>query len=81
MNVKSKNIAIELKGLSIGYKKGKDQLCILKDLNTALHEDELVCLVGENGVGKSTLLRTISGVQVPLSGNIFIYQKPLKACS
>jgi iron complex transport system ATP-binding protein len=37
--------------------------------------------VGENGVGKSTLLRTISGVQQPLSGSVFINQQPLDEIS
>lgn len=78
MNEKGRKIAIQLKNLSIGYRKGKDQLCILKDLNVALYDGELVCLVGENGVGKSTLLRSLSGVQSPLSGEIFIHQRPLK---
>lgn len=77
MNHKRENGAIDLKQLSIGYQKGKDKLYVLKDLNTALLQGELVCLVGENGVGKSTLLRTISGVQPPLSGEVLIHQKPL----
>jgi iron complex transport system ATP-binding protein len=81
MSETDKNIVIDLKDLSIGYQKGKEQLCILKDLNAVLHKGELVCLVGENGVGKSTLLRSISGVQHPLSGKILINQKPLKAFS
>ena len=81
MNLKGENKVIELHNLSIGYHKDKGRLCILKDLNAALHRGELVCLVGENGVGKSTLLRTISNVQPPLSGEVSILQKPLKAYS
>ena len=71
------HIAIELQDLAIGYLKGNFQLRILEKLNASLHKGELVCLVGENGVGKSTLLRTISGVQQPLSGNVIINQRPL----
>jgi iron complex transport system ATP-binding protein len=78
MKVVGENMVIELRNLSIGYLKGKRRLYILKQLNASLHQGELVCLVGENGVGKSTLLRTISGVQSPLSGEIFIQQKSLK---
>jgi len=78
MKVATENMVIELRNLSIGYLKGKQRLFILKELNACLHKGELVCLVGENGVGKSTLLRTISGVQAPLSGQIFIHQKPLR---
>jgi len=78
MSTGSENRVIELRNLSIGYLKGKIQLCILKGLNATLKQGELVCLVGENGVGKSTLLRTISGVQAPLTGDIFIHGKALK---
>lgn len=81
MKERGKNIVIELKDLSVGYRKNKRQLCILKDLNANLYRGELVCLVGENGIGKSTLLRTISGVQLPLSGNIRIRQKQIQEFS
>lgn len=75
------HIAIELKDLTIGYHKGNLQLKILEKLNASLHKGEMICLVGENGVGKSTLLRTISGVQQPLSGSVFINQRPLDEIS
>jgi len=75
------HIAIELKDLTIGYHKGNLQLKILEKLNASLHKGEMICLVGENGVGKSTLLRTISGVQQPLSGNVYINQRPLDEIS
>ena len=75
------HIAIELKDLTIGYRKGNIQLKILEKLSARLHKGEMVCLVGENGVGKSTLLRTISGVQQPLSGKVLINQRPLEEIS
>jgi iron complex transport system ATP-binding protein len=75
------HIAIELQDLTIGYRKGNIQLKILEKLSARLHKGEMVCLVGENGVGKSTLLRTISGVQQPLSGKVLINQRPLEEIS
>ena len=75
------NMAIELRDLTIGYNRGNYQLKILQNLNAVLHKGELVCLVGENGVGKSTLLRTISGVQQPLSGEVFIAHRSLRDIS
>jgi iron complex transport system ATP-binding protein len=77
MTVKTNHIAIELRNLTIGYHKGNYLLRILENLNAGLHKGELVCLVGENGVGKSTLLRTISGVQQPLSGDVLITGRSL----
>lgn len=41
---------------------------LFTDLNLALHSGELVCFMGPNGVGKSTLIRTLAGLQKPLHG-------------
>ncbi|MDZ4768486.1 MAG: ABC transporter ATP-binding protein [Chloroflexota bacterium] len=58
-------------GLTIGYRgrRAPDRV-LLADLDLALHAGELVCLLGPNGVGKSTLLRTLCGMQPPLHGTI-----------
>lgn len=64
--------------LEIGYRnKGKD-LSLANNLNLTLRKGELVCLMGKNGIGKSTLLRTITGVQPKLSGNIQLKGVELK---
>ena len=55
---------IALEHLTIGY-KGK---AVAADLQAALHAGEFTCLIGPNGVGKSTLLRTLSGFLPPLKG-------------
>ena len=58
---------LEAKKLIVGY----DQ-CSLHDdaLDFYWETGQLVCLLGPNGVGKSTLLRTLAGFQKPISGNI-----------
>lgn len=59
--------------LSIGYAPRRGpQRVIAADLNLALHAGEVVCLLGPNGVGKSTLLRTLVGMQPPLAGRVFL---------
>lgn len=58
--------------LNIGYSKGKKRTSVQTDLNLELHRGEMVCLIGPNGTGKSTLLRTLSGLQKELEGNVFI---------
>ncbi len=59
--------------LSIGYAPRRSpQRVIAADLNLALHTGEVVCLLGPNGVGKSTLLRTLVGMQPPLAGRVFL---------
>lgn len=59
---------ITLHNLSIGYK----HKTVARGLNATIGAGQLTCLIGPNGVGKSTLLRTISGYQKPLAGIVAI---------
>ena len=52
--------------LSIGY----DGAAILDDLNFSVQGGSYLCIVGENGTGKSTLLKTISNLQKPIFGEV-----------
>ena len=73
---------LSTKELSIGYHpRGRSALVLAKGLNLAIRPGEMVCLVGPNGVGKSTLLRTLTRLQQPLSGEINLEGRPLKAYS
>jgi iron complex transport system ATP-binding protein len=58
--------------LSIGYKSKKEIVTIAENLNLNLASGKLISLIGANGIGKSTLLRTITGIQPPLSGTVFL---------
>ncbi|MAS37964.1 MAG: ATP-binding protein [Anaerolineaceae bacterium] len=59
--------------LTIGYKATRRAVTVVaEELNLTLEAGELVCLIGPNGVGKSTLLRTIAGLQAPLSGQVLL---------
>lgn len=61
--------------LSIGYTSKAGTTVIAKNLNLKLTEGKLIALIGANGIGKSTLLRTITGIQKPLSGSAFLNDK------
>ena len=63
---------IELKELTIGYAQKNNTKVVASGINATLHSGRLTCLIGANGIGKSTLLRTLSAFQPPLSGEIFI---------
>jgi len=62
---------LQTSALAIGYKNGgKTPRVVANHLNLQLNAGEFVCLVGPNGVGKSTLLRTVIGLQPNLAGEI-----------
>ena len=56
--------------LSIGYKSKNQVNTIAENLNLNLEKGKLIALVGANGIGKSTLLRTLTGIQKPLTGTV-----------
>lgn len=70
-----KNIVLNIENLAIGYQTKKQKTVIASGINFSVKKGKLVALLGKNGIGKSTLLRTISKVQNPLSGSIEINQK------
>ncbi len=69
------------KNLTIGYADKKKETIIASNLNIELRKGKFVCILGKNGIGKSTLLRTLSKVQPILSGNILIHDKKLNSYS
>ncbi len=58
---------LEAQRLSVGYHVTK---VLFNDINLSLRAGELVCFMGPNGIGKSTLIRTLAGLQEPLSGKV-----------
>ena len=70
---------IRIQDLSIGYTSKHSVKVVTEGITDTICSGELTCLMGANGAGKSTLLRTLSGFLPPLSGEIFILGKPLKA--
>jgi len=66
---------ISLEQLEIGYKTRYQTISIFKDIHLTLHPGNLVGLVGDNGIGKSTFLKTLTGNITPLSGDVLINSK------
>ena len=64
--------------MSIGYLDRTTPSVVVKNsLSLRALKGEMVALIGGNGIGKSTLLRTLAGFQPPLSGELLIHNKPL----
>lgn len=70
-------VILNTRKLDIGY----GSTCIAKNLMLSLYAGEMVCLIGPNGCGKSTLIRTLVGLQDPLGGKIEIKEKRLNKIS
>ncbi|RBP29049.1 iron complex transport system ATP-binding protein [Oceanihabitans sediminis] len=81
MENKNQHIILETKNLSVGYKTKKEEKLIASNINIALQKGQLIGLVGANGIGKSTLLRSLTQVQAKLSGEILLNDKPLASYS
>ena len=69
------NIILQTSNLSIGYTSKKVKNSIASNIDLTLEKGKLISLIGANGIGKSTLLRTITGIQKPLSGTVSLNGK------
>tara|TARA_Y100000588_G_scaffold17910_1_gene18556 strand:- start:4902 stop:5696 length:795 start_codon:yes stop_codon:yes gene_type:complete len=81
LNTKKPNTILKAKNLSIGYKTKKGEAVISQNINFELEKGQLIGLVGANGIGKSTLLRTLIKVQPALSGTVLLNDTDLKSIS
>ncbi|MCK5814659.1 MAG: ABC transporter ATP-binding protein [Flavobacteriaceae bacterium] len=72
MDSKKNHIALKVENLSIGYQSKKETTVITSNLNFEINRGAFVCILGKNGIGKSTLLRTLSKVQSPIEGTVFL---------
>lgn len=73
-----KHIALKVSNLNIGYKTKKQENIVCEGVSFTVKQSELVAIVGVNGIGKSTLLRTLGNVQEKITGEILIDEKPLQ---
>jgi len=67
--------------LSIGYSHRGQETCVAEALELALNAGEFICLLGPNGAGKSTLIRTLAGMQAPLSGSLKLQDQTFHSIS
>lgn len=78
MTSENKHIVMEVKDLTIGYLTKKKTTVVSEGINFSISKGKLVGLVGSNGIGKSTLIRTLAGMQPSLQGKISINESLLK---
>lgn len=68
-------IILQASKISIGYTHKKEKNSIASNIDLSLEKGKLIALIGANGIGKSTLLRTITGIQKPISGTVSLNEK------
>lgn len=73
--------ALRTRDLAIGYRTRRTRRAVLEHVNLAVDSGELVCLLGPNGIGKSTLLRTIAKMQPALWGSVELGGADLRSVS
>ena len=72
---------IHINDLSIGYRTKNDTKLVASHIQARIYSGELTCLLGANGVGKSTLLRTLSAFQQKLGGEIAVLGRDMDSYS
>ena len=68
-----------LEALNVSYRY--DDTVIFQNMSFQLQEGEAVAIIGPNGAGKSTFLRMLAGVIAPTSGEVRLFEQPLKQFS
>lgn len=69
------NPCIHAKNLVLGYAVGKQAVPVASGISFELYNGELACLMGPNGIGKSTLLKAIMNQNPPIDGDIWFGEK------
>ncbi|MDX6371172.1 MAG: NitT/TauT family transport system ATP-binding protein [Nocardioidaceae bacterium] len=75
MGTTDKTTVPSLQAAGLGHHYG--QHCVLRDISFGVTSGEFVCIVGPSGVGKSTLLRCLSGLQRPTDGSVLFQGAPV----
>lgn len=65
-------IILRASQISIGYSHKKEKTTVASNIDLSLEKGKLIALIGGNGIGKSTLLKTLTGIQKPLLGTVFL---------
>jgi len=80
-NLHLTNNVLSVNNVTIGYKNKKQNRAVAENVNLGIRNGEMVCLLGPNGCGKSTLMRSIAGLQQSFSGDIYINNADINTLS
>src|SRR5207249_10899253 len=66
---------IELRNISLEYDSADSQVTALQDVSFSVEPAEFLCVVGQSGCGKTTMLNVVAGFLKPTKGGVFIGRK------
>lgn len=72
------NIILQLEVLKVGYNTAAGKRILFPPINATVLEGEMIAVLGPNGIGKSTLLRTIARLQMKLGGTVTVFSKKIE---
>jgi iron complex transport system ATP-binding protein len=73
--------ALRTRDLAVGYRSRRQRRAVLEQVSVAAMPGQLVCLLGPNGIGKSTLMRTLARMQPALWGTVELGGRALDSLS
>lgn len=65
-------VPLYARNLSVGYRHHQSEQVLFEKIDLSLAPGKLTCFMGPNGIGKSTLIRVLAGLQQPLHGEIAV---------
>src|SRR5215510_168990 len=69
---------IELRNISLQYESGNNSVTALQGVSFGVEASEFLCVVGQSGCGKTTMLNIVAGFLKPTKGEILISGKTVK---
>lgn len=75
------NEVLQCQGLAKVFRQGSQSLAILQDIDFLVQQGERVAIIGQSGVGKSTLLHLLGGLDQPTAGTVIVAGQNLSSLS
>lgn len=68
---------VELHNVNKSFPQGNDRIHVLKDINLAVYPNEVLCIVGESGCGKTTTGRIVADLLEASTGDVYVEGRKL----